>query len=411
MILMIYPGTKYGVPFPVLIRSSFGVKGARIVALLRSFVTCGWFSINAWIGGTALLLLFSYLVPSVKNSVYLSDYIGIDLFHLISFILIVIVHAIIIHFGIQFIKKIEIFTIPFLLILGIGFLLWSYAKVGSFSKLIEESFSLKQHTDWSMWPTLIALAGFWATPALNIPDFSRFVKMQKSRPLWQAAVLPTAMAFGIAASAAITIFSRAILTEVTETLGDDPILIIPLAGLVLAIICCNMATNVVSPANDFSNLFPKLISFKTGGYITCVIGIIIFPWKIVADPQGYIINWLLAYSTLFGALGGVIISDYYLIKKSLLNLEDLFKLEGQYTYLNGWNHKAFWALLIGILPNIPGFLLAVDLVNETFFPEWVGRLYDFAWFISFIVSFSVYFVLMKNPQYKKTSIILKSDYF
>jgi NCS1 family nucleobase:cation symporter-1 len=163
-----------------------------------------------------------------------------------------------------------------------------------------------------------------------------------------------------------------------------------------------MAANVVSPANDFSNFFPRLISFKTGGYITCVIGVAILPWKLIADPQGYIFKWLIAYSSLLGAVAGVMIADYYLIRKTVLNLEDLFKLEGEYTYFKGWNLKAFFALTVGIIPNIPGFLIVVGLVSSNLFSAWINRLYDYAWFISFLISFFVYIVIMKNSKIKKT---------
>lgn len=406
MALIAHPGPKYGVPFPVLIRSSFGLEGAKIIALLRAFVACGWFGINVCIAGNALFLILTYIFPSIKNSIFLGDFIGLDLFHLISLLLMVIIHAIIIHFGIQVIKKFEVFIAPFLLLLGFGLLGLVCIKVGSFLKLLEASkaLSLAQHINfWTIfWPGLTAIVGFWSTLALNIPDFTRFVKSQKDQVIGQAIALPITMALfsfiGIAiTSATIIIFGKAIWdpVEVIKAFGNNFLLIIPLIGLILATICCNMAANVVSPANDFSNLFPKFISFKTGGYITCVIGIIIFPWKLIADPQGYIFKWLIAYSALLGGVGGIMIADYYIIRKTKLNLVDLFNVNGEYVFTKGWNLKAFAALLIGILPNIPGFLIQVGLVNSNFFPAWIGNFYNYAWFTAFFISFIMYVSINK----------------
>lgn len=407
MALIAHSGPKYGIPFPVLIRSSFGVEGAKVTALLRAFVACGWFGIQSCIAGNALFLIATYIFPGIRSSRYLGNLIGLELAPFICIIIMVLLHASIIHYGIGMIKKIEVIASPILFLFGIGLFLWAYLQVGSLSTLFEASKSLSKANNinfWSLfWPGLTAIIGFWATVALNIADFTRFVKSQKDQVIGQAIALPATMAMFsfvgiIATSAAIVIFGKAIWDplELIKSFGHNPLLIFPLIGLILATICCNMAANVVSPANDFSNLFPKFINFKIGGYITCVVGVIILPWKLIADPEGYIFKWLIAYSSLLGAVGGVMVSDYYLIRKSLLKLDDLFKVEGEYTYFKGWNFRAFSALLIGITPNIPGFLAEVGLVNSEILPPWVYNLYNYAWFISFFISFLVYFLLMKN---------------
>lgn len=167
-------------------------------------------------------------------------------------------------------------------------------------------------------------------------------------------------------------------------------------GIIISTLATNIAANIVSPANDFSNLAPSKINFKTGGYITGIIGILIFPWKLMSDPNGYIFTWLIAYSSLLGPVGGIMIVDYFSIRKKELQLADLYNPTGVYAYRNGFNAAAIIALLAGILPNVPGFLLQVKLVNTSVFPGWIAELYHYAWFVGFTVSGVVYYALMKN---------------
>ena len=273
-------------------------------------------------------------------------------------------------------------------------------------KILEASYRLQGelHTSiWHIfWPGLTSIVGFWSTLALNIPDFTRFVRSQKDQVIGQVIGLPSAMTFysfiGIfVASATILIFGKAIWNPVT-LLGEfkNPIIIVfSMFSIALATICCNIAANVVSPANDFSNLFPRKISFRIGCYLTGIIGVLMFPWKLMADPQGYIFRWLLAYSALLGAVGGIMLCDYYLIRKTKLNLYDLFQATGEYTYTNGWNWNAYIAFFLAIIPSIPGFLVKIGVVNAKVFFSVLINLYDYAWFISFGLAFVVYWLLMK----------------
>ncbi|MEI6057206.1 MAG: NCS1 family nucleobase:cation symporter-1 [Lentisphaerota bacterium] len=410
MVLVAHPGPKYGVPFPVLIRSSFGTEGAKLAAMARAFVACGWFGIQSSIAGNALFVIISFFFPSIEHSMYLGDFVGLDLWHFICIIIMVILQAVIIHHGMSLLKKFEVYASPFLILTGLLLFIWAWWKVGSISEILEASNHLvgsNHESFWVIfWPGLTAIVGFQSTLALNIPDFTRFVKSQKDQYIGQSLGLPTTMVLfsfiGIAVtSATIIIYGKAIWDPV-ELLGRfnrSPYLLIPMIGLILATVCCNMAANVVSASNDFSNLLPKYISFKNGGIITCVIGTIIFPWKLIADPTGYIFKWLVAYSALLGAVGGVMVCDYYLIRKTKLLLYDLFVTEkGEYTYSKGWNTNAYIAVIIAIIPNLPGFIYRVGLGGENFFPKFLIGLYDYAWFISFILAMIVYYILMRKQK-------------
>jgi NCS1 family nucleobase:cation symporter-1 len=167
-------------------------------------------------------------------------------------------------------------------------------------------------------------------------------------------------------------------------------------GIIISTLATNIAANIVSPANDFSNLSPSRINFRMGGYITGIIGVLIFPWKLMADPNGYIFTWLIAYSSLLGPIGGILITDYFLIRKKELVLNELYQHNGRYGYTNGYNLTAIIALLAGIIPNIPGFLVNVRLIHEDIFPAWLNGLYHYAWFVGFFVSAFIYWIMTKK---------------
>ncbi len=412
MILNAHVGTKYGIPLPVFLRLNFGIDGAVLASLLRGLVACGWFGIQTWIGGAAIYQLALVFFPSLADSLFLGNFMGINLAQFTSFLLFWAMNIYIIYRGIDSIKVLETWAAPFLLLIGACMLGWAWWEVGSMSKILDASYTLSQNSNvdfWKIfWPNLTAMVGFWATLSLNIPDFTRYAKSQKDQILGQIIGLPTTMAFysfiGIAVtSATVLIFGEAIWDPVV-LLGkfDSPfVVILAMLGLTIATLSTNIAANVVAPANGIANISPKKISFKMGGYITGVIGIVIFPWKLLADPSGYIFTWLIAYSALLGAIAGVMISDYYLVRKTQLNLADLFKPDGPY---KGWNILAWIAFVASILPVVPGFLVTVKLVS----PESVGLflidLYSYAWFVTFFLSLSTYYVLKKFVT--KTSVRL-----
>ncbi|NJO24774.1 MAG: hypothetical protein HC867_01775, partial [Bacteroidia bacterium] len=264
-------------------------------------------------------------------------------------------------------------------------------------------------------PALTGMVGFWATLSLNIPDFTRYAKSQKAQIKGQAIGLPPSMTLFafigvVVTSATAIVYGSTIWDPVVLAGRFENKMMVSFAMLAVAIstLATNIAANIVSPANDFSNLAPDKINFRTGGYITGVIGVLIFPWKLIADPNGYIFTWLIAYSSLLGPIGGIMIADYYFIRKQNLNVKDLYDHKGEYRFTNGFNRYAIIALLLGILPNVPGFLLQIKLISSTAFPAWISQLYNYAWFVGFLVSGIVYMLLMKS--YRTSTQITKAKY-
>lgn len=403
MILNAHVGTKYGIPLPVFLRLNFGIDGAVLAALLRGLVACGWFGIQTWIGGTAIYQLLIFFAPSLSESLYLGSFIGINLAEFVCFLLFWAINMFIIYKGIESIKVLETWAAPFLLIIGLCLLGWAWVSVGSMGEILDASYTLSQTSDvnfWAIfWPGLTAMVGFWATLSLNIPDFTRYAKSQKDQIWGQAIGLPTTMVLysfiGIAVtSATMLIFGEAIWdpVQLLAKFESGFVLVISMLGLIVATLSTNIAANVVAPANSISNILPSKISFTLGGYITGIIGILIMPWKLLADPSGYIFKWLIAYSALLGALAGIMICDYYIIRKTKLDLAQLFKKEGKY---KGWNSNAWWAFGISILPVLPGFFVIIELLPaESVNTFWVD-LYSYAWFVTFFISFGLYYLFSK----------------
>jgi NCS1 family nucleobase:cation symporter-1 len=360
MVLNAHAGTKYGISFPVLCRASFGVRGANVAAMLRAVVACGWFGIQTWIGALALNALLGAAWPGWKD---LSANVAI------AFAIFWGIQVLVILRGTEGIKILESWSAPLLLGGGALLLWWGISRGGGFSRVMGQSATLQQgHAAfWSLFPAaLTANVGYWATLSLNIPDFTRYAKSQRSQMLGQALGLPTTMTafafIGVAVtSATIVVFGQAIWDPVVlvSKIGGAGVIIFSALVVLAAQLTTNMAANVVSPSNDFSNLSPRRISYVTGGLITAVIGILMMPWKLYADAAAYIFTWLLGYSSLMGALGGILIADYWVIRRQQLSLPDLFKLEGRYTYDRGVNWRAIAALIIAIAPVVPGFGHAV----------------------------------------------------
>ncbi len=385
MVLNAHAGTKYGIPFPVYVRASFGVRGANVPAVLRALVACGWFGIQSWIGGHAIYSMLVVLWPSLANS---SAAVWICFF---SFWLL---NMLVIWMGTESIRHLQGLSAPFLLIVLLLLLWWVTGKAGGLGPVL--SAPSKFHSTGSFLrffaPSLTAMVGFWATVALNIPDFTRYATSQKAQMLGQALGLPTAMTLysfiGVAVtSASAVIFGEPIWDPIT-LLGrfHQPLVaFIALIALLIATLNTNVAANVVSPSNDFSNLNPRLISFRTGGLITGVIGVMMMPWKLVSDFNSYIFGWLVGYSGLLGPIAGVMIADYFILRKSTLVIGDLYRRGGDYEYSGGFNYRALASLAAGIIVALVG--LVVPSLH------W---LYGYAWFVGFFVAAGVYVLLMRT---------------
>jgi NCS1 family nucleobase:cation symporter-1 len=403
MVLNAHAGTRYGIPFPVYCRASFGILGANVPALLRALVACGWFGIQAWIGGWAIYKILELYIPAWKEFPPL-DVVGISAPQLACFLAFWGLNLLVVWRGMDSIRLLLNIKAPLLIVLGLALLVWAYRAAGGFGPILSQPSQFdpggeKAGRFWGFFfPALTANVGFWATLALNIPDFSRFAYSQRDQVLGQALGLPTTMGLysfiGVAVtSATVVIYGKAVWDPVVLlSLFEDPWLhAVGLFGLCLATLATNLAANVVGPANDFANLWPSRISFRTGALITGVIGVLMQPWRLVADPSGYIFKWLVAYSALLGAVGGVLIADYFLVRRTRLDLAGLYRRDGPYWYTEGFHVVALLALAAGIAPCVPGFLA---IIGRAQVPELWTRLYDYAWFVSFGISFLVYTCVM-----------------
>src|SRR5215475_1180437 len=376
MILNAHAGTLYGIPFPVYCRASFGTVGANIPALLRAFVACGWFGIQTWIGGNAIYKILVIFIPSIGSGQPLG-FLAITPLQLACFILFWGINMLVVYKGIDCIRWLLNIKAPLLIALGLMLLWWAYSKAGGFGPILSQPSDFaaggpKAGQFWAyFFPALTGMIGFWATLSLNIPDFSRYAVSQRDQVLGQALGLPLTMALysfiGVAVTSATAIIYGQKIWDPIDVLArfNNPIvLIVSLIGLCIATLATNIAANVVSPANDFAHFAPRYISCRTGGLITGLIGVLMMPWKLVADPNGYIFTWLIAYSALLGPIGGILIADYFVWRGRKLNQTALYQADGEYRYTNGFSIVALIALVAGALPSLPGFLVQVKVFGS-----------------------------------------------
>jgi NCS1 family nucleobase:cation symporter-1 len=421
ILLNAHPGTRYGIPFPVLARASFGTSGANIPAVLRAIVACGWFGIQTWLGGEAVRAFFETMWPGFAALGGGWTFVGLTLPSAITFLLFWALNIFIIYRGMNAVRVFENWAAPIVLVMAGVLLVWVVGRAGGVGPLLTAPSKFATLGDfWKVFvPSLTAMIGFWATLSLNIPDFTRFGKGQREQMLGQVLGLPTTMIAFSAMGVVITSASAALLHGVDVKTLWDPIVILShitsstpppglseplivsgatraivavmaLLGVGIATVSVNIAANVVSPANDFANLAPRLISFQTGGLITGVLGIVMMPWKIMASAGGYIFTWLIGYSALLGPIAGIMIVDYWLIRKGELDVPDLYRPEGRY---RGTNPVAVGALVLGVLPNLPGFLKAAGAISGP--PDFFDDLYVYAWFVGVLVAGTTYAIGMR----------------
>jgi NCS1 family nucleobase:cation symporter-1 len=387
MLLNSYPGAKYGIPFPVLARASFGVMGANVAAILRALVACGWFGIQTWIGGEAIDVLLRTLWPAWGS---VAHHTGICFlaFWAINFAVVVA--------GIGCIKFLQGISAPILLLVGVALLGWAYVKAGGFGPMLATPAKFTSTADLLKFliPALNGTVGFWATVSLNIPDFTRFAKDKKGQAIGQAIALPLTMTLysfvGIAVTSATMVIYGTAIWDPVQLMArfQSPVaVVISLLAVLLATLNVNIGANVVSPANDFSNLWPKKISFKVGGVITCFAGIAMMPWKLLADHRTFIFGWLGGYAAILGPVAGIMICDFYLVRRRKLLVNDLYLRGGAYEYSAGYNWKCIGALAVGSGCALIGLVIPSLRV-----------IYDYSWFVGFVVAFATYWVLMRGSE-------------
>ena len=419
ILLNAHPGTRYGIPFPVLARSSFGTSGANIPAVLRAIVACGWFGIQTFIGGEAVKTFLVALWPDFATLGGDFSMLGLSLPSAITFLGFWALNIWIIYRGMNAVRVFENWAAPIVLVKAVILLGWAVNEAGGLGPMLEKP--SKYTTFGDFWPAFVpaltGMIGFWATLSLNIPDFTRYGKGQREQMLGQTLGLPTTMLAFSAMGVMITSASQAIFTapevqsklwdpvfllaEMTSPIApagmDAPLIasgmlrgfiaVVALLGVGIATISVNIAANVVSPANDFANLAPRHISFQTGGLITGILGIVMMPWKLLASAGDYIFTWLVGYSALLGPIAGIMVVDYWLVQRTELDVPDLYRPEGKY---KGTNMVAVVALVLGIIPNLPGFLKVAGAIASV--PPIFEAIYTYAWFIGFFVSGGLYYL-------------------
>ncbi len=380
MVLIAHAGTRFGIPFPVLARASFGIRGSNIPAILRGLVACGWFGIQTWIGGQAIHTMLKVALPQYEPPFALA----------LAFLAFWAWNMYIVVRGSESIKFLEAWAAPFLIAAGLALLLWAMYRAGGLGPVLSQPSRFATTGQFVAFfiPSLTAMVGFWATLALNIPDLSRFAKDQRAQVLGQFLGLPPAMTLFAFIGVAVTSASQVIFGETiwdpVQLLSriDSPIaILISLFALLIATLTTNVAANVVAPANGFANLWPSKIDFARGGILTGVIGIAIMPWKLLENADRYI-GWLIAYSGLLGPVAGIFIADYWLVRRARLWLPDLYSSEGRYGRVNG---RAFVALFAGVAAALVGLIVPALRI-----------FYDYAWFVGFAVAFAVYATLMRG---------------
>jgi NCS1 family nucleobase:cation symporter-1 len=408
ILLNSHPGTKYGIPFPVFARAAYGTTGSNLPALMRALVACGWFGINAWIGGMALQTFLVSLWPGWNDLFGISHpgwapKHGDDLHWFantqwLSFALFWLLNLVVIFRGMDLLRRVERWAAPYVLVMTAILVYWAVDRAGGLGPLVEQTSFVppKDHPDATLWaaliPSLTGTIGFWSTLSLNMPDFTRFGRSQREQAVGQVVALPSTMtvfaAMGITITSATAVIYGAPIWEPIELGGkfDSRVIVaIAMFTVVVATLAVNIAANVVSPANDFANAFPKRIDFKKGGVITGVLGIAMMPWQLVANPGRYIYGWLVGYSGALGSIAGVLIVDYWILRKTELDLKSLYVAEGAYRYRNGWNPAAVIATLVGA---------GVALLGA--FWEPMKPIYNWSWFVGFGLSGGLYWALMKR---------------
>ncbi len=392
-----YPGTRYGIPCPVVMRASFGIIGSNVPSLIRAVVACGWFGVQTLFGGIAIHLMLAALFPAWEALGGTGEVIGFFIFWVLNITVVLR--------GSESIKHLETLAAPLLLLVAIGLIVWAMPQV-SMSEVLAvpanrpEDASFFKH----FMAALTAMVGFWATLSLNIPDFSRYARSQRSQVIGQIIGLPVTMfmfsGLGVILTAASVGLVGETVSDPINLIGhiDSPFwVIVAMLMIILATISTNTAANIVSPTNSFQNIAPRFINENRGVLITGVIGILLMSWELLkklgwiesdVSVESLYSNWLLGYSSLLGPIAGIMIVDYFLIKNQSYDLIALYKDNAGYP---AWNTAGMIAFLIPV--GLTVLSIKIDALS------WF---YTYGWFTGSILGGLIYYIVAKNESGGKT---------
>ena len=374
ILLNAHPGTKYGIPFPVLARSSFGTVGANVPALLRAIVACGWFGIQCFIGGEAMRTFIVALWPTFADIGGDANFYGLSVPSAITFLFFWAINIVIVLKGINAVRVFENWSAPLIMIMGLWLLVWLVNRAGGLGPMLDRPSTFKTNAEfWVVFvPSLTGMVGFWATLSLNIPDFTRFGRGQRQQMLGQTLGLPTTMVLFSAMAIIITSASETVLKGTDPSTLWDPVVVL------------GHITSATPPTGLDAPLLDSTMS-RMSIAILSLLGVSIATISTNADV--YIFNWLIGYSALLGPIAGIMIVDYWILRKRVLDVPDLYRSKGRYA---GVNWIALCALLLGVAPNVPGFLKSVHVIggDASFF----DAIYPYAWFTGVFVAGAFYWM-------------------
>ncbi|MCQ6278491.1 NCS1 family nucleobase:cation symporter-1 [Bacillus sp. EB600] len=385
-----HAGSKFGISFPIYARLSFGVFGANVPALIRAFVAIGWFGIQSYLGAMALNVLMLKVIPfwSDLSTVFF----GLPINSWISLIAFWILEAVLAIHGMEVIRRFENWAGPVILVLMLGLVYWAYNILHGVGPILHQPSKFHSVGEFLpvFFPAVITVVGSFATMALNIPDFTRFSRSSKDQVIGQILGLPITTFFfslmsAFITSATVIAYGKAIWdpVELFKHFDNTIVLVIGAACLAAATISVNVAANLVSPIYDLINAFPKKLNYKRSAIISIVLAFLIMPWKLMQSPDS--VHLLLNTAGAFlGPATGIVIADFWIIRKCQVSVDDLYKVEGIYEYKKGFNIYALITMVVGMILSFGGnFIPALKFVS------------GYGWLIGILVGFFGYYALMK----------------
>ncbi len=393
ILLVSHAGTKFGIPYPVFARLWFGTRGAHLPALARAVIGAGWFGINSWFGGQALDAILSRVVP----------FWGGTAIHLgIAFAIFWAINVLVAMRGPQAIGRLAQFSAPTLALGAIALLIWALQSEHGFGPILAAPATIHGPAFWAVfYPSVVGVIAFWATLALNIPDYTRYARTQRGQMLGQILSMPLTMAafsfVGIAVTSTTVILYGKALWDPVDLIVTFPTPVVIIAGIlvILSSVTINVGANVMAPARAFQNLWPQRIGFATGAVLTGLLSLAMQPWYVLSTFATYIFTWLGTYGAMLGSFDGIAIADYWLVRKTRLDLAQLYTPGGRYSYARGINVRAVIAVLVG------WGLALLGLVVPPLHFLWSG-----GWVFSLLGGLTAYWLLMRG----EASVLSESEY-